>query len=75
MVGRGTGDAVPLRAAGALIGPGGLAVRWTRIERDHGLGSSMDQSAGPSAEDIGCGAGRTAMTLSEYSFEQSLEQL
>ena len=31
MVGRGTGDAVPLRAAGALIGPDGLAVRWTRI--------------------------------------------
>ncbi len=31
MVGRGTGDAFPLRAAGALIGPDGLAVRWTRI--------------------------------------------
>jgi hypothetical protein len=31
VVGRGTGDAVPLRAAGALICPDGLAVRWTRI--------------------------------------------
>ena len=31
MVGRGTGDAFPLRAAGALMGPDGLAVRWTRI--------------------------------------------
>ncbi len=31
MVGFGPGDAVPLRAAGALIGPDGLAVRWTRI--------------------------------------------
>ena len=31
MVGRGPGDAVPLRAAGALIGPDDLAVRWTRI--------------------------------------------
>jgi hypothetical protein len=30
--------------------------------------TSMDQSAGPGAEDIGCRAGRTAMTLSEYSF-------
>jgi hypothetical protein len=31
VVGRGPGDAVPLRAAGALIGPDGLAVRWTGI--------------------------------------------
>ncbi len=31
MVGFGPGDVVPLRAAGALIGPDGLAVRWTGI--------------------------------------------
>ena len=43
MVGRGTGDAVPLRAAGALIGPGGLAVRWTRI------GCACGAAGGPTA--------------------------
>ncbi len=34
VVGRGPGDAIPLRAAGALIGPDGLAVRWTRREEE-----------------------------------------
>ena len=43
MVGRGTGDAVPLRAAGALIGPDGLAVRWTRI------GCACGAAGGPTA--------------------------
>ena len=43
MVGRGTGDAVPLRAAGALIGPGGLAVRLTRI------GCACGAAGGPTA--------------------------
>jgi hypothetical protein len=36
--------------------------------------TSMDQSAGPGAEGVSCAAGRTAMTLSEYSFEYSLQQ-
>ena len=43
MVGRGTGDAVPLRAAGALIGPDGPAVRWTRI------GCACGAAGGPTA--------------------------
>jgi hypothetical protein len=43
VVGRGTGDAVPLRAAGALIGPDGLAVRWTRI------GCACGAAGGPTA--------------------------
>ncbi len=43
MVGRGTGDAVPLRAAGALIGPDGLAGRWTRI------GCACGVAGGPTA--------------------------
>ena len=43
MVGRGPGDAVPLRAAGALIGPDGLAVRWTRI------GCACGSAGGPTA--------------------------
>ena len=43
MVGRGTGDAVPLRAAGALIGPDGLAVRWT------GIGCACGAASDPTA--------------------------